>query len=193
MPDSLSLLNVNDAGHLECLTWAVYDGALLVDVWPELPGNHQWCTVLASLYKHIYRGCDDVAHCPPYTLASWDSRRGLRHFVKREGSALCGVASGEHPSPGGGPGEALDAPPGHQPKGVGAGTPTACHLTCCQGATTGDPHPPMLTPCPSWPQLSTFHPMPGPAAPVGEWPGPPLTRRTHGRMTSKPRTRLSAM
>ena len=29
---------------------------------------------------------------------------GLRHFVRREGSALCGVASGEHPGPGGGPG-----------------------------------------------------------------------------------------
>ena len=30
MPDALSLLNVNDTCHLECLTWAVYDGALLV-------------------------------------------------------------------------------------------------------------------------------------------------------------------
>ena len=30
MPDALSLLNINDARHLECLAWAVYDGALLV-------------------------------------------------------------------------------------------------------------------------------------------------------------------
>ena len=30
MPNALSLLNVNDAHHLECLAWAVYDGALLV-------------------------------------------------------------------------------------------------------------------------------------------------------------------
>ena len=29
MPDALSLLNPNDAHHLECLAWAVYDGALL--------------------------------------------------------------------------------------------------------------------------------------------------------------------
>ena len=78
MPDALSLLNVNDAHHLECLMWAVYDGALLVGKWPELPGNCQWCTVLAGLYKHIYRGCDDVAHCPPYTLASWDCQERTR-------------------------------------------------------------------------------------------------------------------
>ena len=72
MPDALSLLNVNDAHHLEHLTWAVYDGALQVGMWLELPGNCQWCTVLTGLYKHIYRGCNDAAHCPPYTLASWD-------------------------------------------------------------------------------------------------------------------------
>ena len=30
MPDSLSLVNVNDTHHLECLVWAVYDGVLLV-------------------------------------------------------------------------------------------------------------------------------------------------------------------
>ena len=72
MPDALSLLNINDTRHLECLAWAVYDGALLVGRQPELPGDRQWCTVLAGTFKHIYRGHDDVAHCPPYTLASWD-------------------------------------------------------------------------------------------------------------------------
>ena len=40
VPDALSLLNMNDVCHLECLVWAVYDGALLVGVWPELPGSH---------------------------------------------------------------------------------------------------------------------------------------------------------
>ena len=30
MPDALSLLNTNEACHLEHLAWAVYDGALLV-------------------------------------------------------------------------------------------------------------------------------------------------------------------
>ena len=167
MPDALSLLNVNNARHLKWLGWAVYDGALLVGMQPELPGNCRWCTVLAGLYKHIYRGCDDVAHCSPYTQPLGIARRGLRHFIEREGSALCGVASGEHPGPGGGPGAALDATPGHWSRGVGAGTPTAHHLTHCQGATTGDPHPPMPTPCPSWPLLSMFCPMPSPAAPVG--------------------------
>ena len=28
--------------------------------------------MLVGLYKHIYRGHNDAAHCPPYTLASWD-------------------------------------------------------------------------------------------------------------------------
>ena len=30
LPDALALLNVNDARHLECLAWAVYDGTLLM-------------------------------------------------------------------------------------------------------------------------------------------------------------------
>ena len=72
MPDALSLLNVNNAHHLKHLMWVVYDGALLVGRQPELPRNCQWCTVLVGIYKHIYRGCDDTAHCPPYTLASWN-------------------------------------------------------------------------------------------------------------------------
>ena len=72
VPDALSLLNINDARHFEHLTWAVYDRALLVGRWPELPGDCQWCTVLVGTFKHIYRGSDDAAHCPPYTLASWD-------------------------------------------------------------------------------------------------------------------------
>ena len=38
MPDALSLINLNDAHHLECLIWAVYDGALLIGSQPELPG-----------------------------------------------------------------------------------------------------------------------------------------------------------
>ena len=72
MPDALALLNMDDACHLECLTWAVYDGTLLVGPWPKLPGDHPWCTVLAGLHKHIYRGRDDAVHCLLHTLGSWD-------------------------------------------------------------------------------------------------------------------------
>ena len=171
-----------------------------------------------SMMGHCWWACDlsfqETAHGVPCWLAStrtctgaamtWPTachirwplgtaRSRLRCFIRREGLALCGVASGEHPGPGGGPGAALDTTPGHQPKGVGAGTPTACHLTCHQVATTGDPHPLMPTPCPSWAQLSTSHPMPGLAAPAGEWPRPPSMRRMSGRMTSKPRTCLSTV
>ena len=89
MPDDLSLLNVNETHHLEHLMWVVYDGALLVGTWPELPGNHQWCSVLVGLYKHIYRGCDDAAHCPLNTLASWDcqERTEALHREGKLGSA----------------------------------------------------------------------------------------------------------
>ena len=72
VPDALALINVNDVRHLECLAWAVYDGILLVGPWPELSGDHSWCTVLAGLHQHIYRGHDDAAHCPPQTLGFWD-------------------------------------------------------------------------------------------------------------------------
>ena len=73
--DTLSLINLNDACHLKPLTWSVYNGTLQVGSQPELPGDCQWCTVLASIYKHIYRGHDDAAHCRPYTLASWDCQQ----------------------------------------------------------------------------------------------------------------------
>ena len=71
MPDALALLNVEDVHHLEHLAWAVYDGVLLVGPQPKLSGNHPWCTVLAGLQQHIYRG-EDTAHCLPQTLSSWD-------------------------------------------------------------------------------------------------------------------------
>ena len=35
MPNALSLLNVNNTCHLECLAWAVYDGVLLVGWGPN--------------------------------------------------------------------------------------------------------------------------------------------------------------
>ena len=60
---------------------------------PELPGNCQLCTVLVGLYKHIYRGCDDVAHCALYMLASWDCQE--RTEVHRRGEKLGSVQSGQ--------------------------------------------------------------------------------------------------
>ena len=77
MPDALALLNMDDARHLKCLAWAVYDGVLLVGPQPKLPRDHPWCTVLAGLHKHIYRGRDDVAHCPPHMLGSWDCQEQI--------------------------------------------------------------------------------------------------------------------
>ena len=61
MPDAVPQINLNDTHHLEHLTWAMYDRALLVGSRSELPGDHQWCTVLAGIFKHIYKGHDDAA------------------------------------------------------------------------------------------------------------------------------------
>ena len=77
MPDALSLVNLKDTRHLECLTWAVYDGALLVGSHPELLGECQWCTMLAGIFKHIYKDRNEMIHCPPYTLVSWDSQERM--------------------------------------------------------------------------------------------------------------------
>ena len=40
-------------------------------------GHCWWGGNLSYLgtFKHIYRGCNDVAHCMPYTLASWDCQQ----------------------------------------------------------------------------------------------------------------------
>ena len=92
VPDALALLNVDDTHHLERLPWAVYDGALLVGAWPKLPGDRPWCTVLAGLHKHIYRGCDDVAHCPPHTLGSWDCQEQIE--VLQRGGRLSSTQGG---------------------------------------------------------------------------------------------------
>ena len=81
VPDTLALLNVDDVCHLEHLTWVVYDGALLVGPWPKLLGNCSWCTVLARLHQHIYRGHDDMAHCPPQTLGSWDCQEWIEALL----------------------------------------------------------------------------------------------------------------
>ena len=83
VPDTLALLNVEDAWHLERLAWVVYDSAILVGLRPKLLGIHAWCAVLAGLQRHIYRGHNDVAHCPPQMLGSWDHEEwveALRHM-----------------------------------------------------------------------------------------------------------------
>ena len=71
MLHAMPLVNLNDTCHLEHLALAVYNGALHVGNHPELPGECQWCTVLAGIFKHIYKGHNETAHCPPYTLVSW--------------------------------------------------------------------------------------------------------------------------
>ena len=91
VPDALALLNVDDTYHLKHLMWAVYNGTLLVDLWPELAGDHPWCMVLAGLHKHIYRSHDDTAHCPLHMLGSWDCQKWIEVLQRGVDSAPCEV------------------------------------------------------------------------------------------------------
>ena len=153
VPDAMSQINLNDTCHLKHLIWAVHDRTLLIGSQPELPGDHQLCTMLASIYKHIYRGHDDVAHCPPYTLALWDCLQRTEVLCKeqRQGAVRCGHkntprarrrsrSSSRHcsrmPSHRGWSGYSCCSPP-----------------TCCQGATVGNPFPQARTPHQSSPRL----------------------------------------
>ena len=91
----MPLVNLNDTQHPECLTWAVYDGALHVGNHPELPGECQWCTMLAGIFQHIYKGRDETAHCPPYTLASWDCQQRTDVVCEeRRQNIVCGRQDG---------------------------------------------------------------------------------------------------
>ena len=90
MLDALPLVNLKDTCHLECFAWPVYDGALLMGSHPELPGECQWCTMLAGIFKHIYKGHDKMAHCPLYTLASWDCQQRMEVACEEHRqNALC--------------------------------------------------------------------------------------------------------
>ena len=48
--------------------------------------------VLAGLYKHIYRGHDDAAHCPPHMLGSWDCQERIEALCR--GGRLSSMPSG---------------------------------------------------------------------------------------------------
>ena len=135
MPDTLPLLNLKDTHHLEHLAWAVYDGALLVGSHPELLGECQWCTVLAGIFKHIYKGHDEMTHCLLYTLASWDCQQRMEAACEERRQNAVGTM--------------MDVEPGHGDRGVAPGvilrcqakrgvpdTPMVLHPTHCHRGTT---------------------------------------------------------
>ena len=81
--------------------------------------------VLVGLYKHIYRGRDDAAHCPLHTLGSWDCQERIE-VLHRGGRLIPNkAAGGGHPRPGGGPEAALTVAPRHWPGGIAMDIPAA--------------------------------------------------------------------
>ena len=130
---------------------------LLVGLWPKLPGDCPWCTVLASLHKHIYWGRDDKAHCLPHTLGSWDCQEQIEALHR--GGGLSSTQGGHRRAsrPRRRSRSSLRCHSGtltwlipHMPlrshRRVTA--PPVCH----QGATAEPPCHQMPTPCPNWPQ-----------------------------------------
>ena len=199
VPDALALLNVNDVCHLKCLMWAVYDSILMVGLWPELLGDRSWCTVLAGLHQHIYRGCNDVAHCPPQTLGSWDCQECIEalHHV----GGLSSVQSGwrqvswpwrrsqsgsqchsQMPAWGTRDGHSHGPSP-HMPSRCRHGaTSTLCTpLRCCFSTATS--HNVCTTPKVA--SVVNILPYARSSHSSGGWPRPHSIRTRHWRMTSK--------
>ena len=144
VPNTLALLNVDDARHLECLVWAVYDGALLVGPWAKLPGDCPWCMVLAGLHKHIYRAAMmwPIAHHTRW--APGTARSGLRCCREGVDPALHEAGGHEHPGPRGGPKAACDATLRHRSRGIGRDTPKNHHAYAFKISPWSD-HTPLYT------------------------------------------------
>ena len=167
---------------------------------PELPGDHPWCTVLAGLYNHIYRGREDAAPLPTtHAQPPGTARRGLRHCIEEAGSAPCKAAERGASWPRRRSEAALNAAPDTGHHGDRDGCSRGSSPVHLQGATVEQPYPPVLLGVPLWsnliPDANTMpkllwllmsRPMPGPATPVGEWLGPPSMMKMHGMITSNP-------
>ena len=195
MPDALALLNVEDVRHLARLTWVVYDGILLVGPRPKLSGDHPWCTVLAGLQRHIYRGHDDMAHCPPQKLSSWDHERvEALHRVGSLSSAQSGrrrASRSRRRSRSGSCCRFQTAARDGQSCAMSPHTPSRCPhgvtllpcatVRCYCGAATSH----MSAPHQKWLRRSTLPPTPGPATLVKGWAGPRSIMMRHWKMISK--------
>ena len=80
--------------------------------------------VPAGLYKHIYRGCEDMAHCPPHTLASWDCQERVE--VLQRGGRLGSMWNGQQRS--------------SRPRRRSRSSSQCCSQTLAQGDRNGHSH-----------------------------------------------------
>ena len=197
MPDALALLNVQDIRHLEHLAWVVYDSILMVGPRLELSGDRPWCTVLAGLQQHIYRGRDDVAHCPPQTLGSWDCQEQIEALCRAGclSSARNRQRRASKPRRRSRSGSQCHSQMLAQGTrdGHSCGPSPHTRLRCHHGATSPPVHlrgaaavwlHPTSAPHPKWLRWSTFLPMLSPVTLVRGWPGPHSIRMRHRRMIS---------
>ena len=200
VPDALALLNTEDARHLECLAWAIYDGALLVGHGQNFlalgPGAQCWwgcsdTSIGATMTRLIVRH----RHLVPGIM-----KNGCRHCVAWAAS----VDENGHHSPVGGLEAALfnafrcqcmtDNHRLHLPT-----RPRDVHMRqhyslFLPRGVTAVPWYPMTPPLHrKWSQWSMFPPMPGPATQGKEPFWLRSTKRRCWKMTSKHSIHLFAM
>ena len=152
----------------------------------ELPGECQWSTMLADIFQHIYKSHDETAHCPPYTLVSWDCQQ--RTDVVCE-ECRQNTAHGRHDGGCRARGQGLRSGSRHRSK-----TPSQKGWT---RFTHGSPPNTLPLRYPSAgelfsPSLDTT-PMPGLAALQRVWPRPCWMMTKTGRRTFRPHTPLCTM
>ena len=73
-----TMMDVDDKAWLERLTWAMYNGVLLLGDVPPLSRQHSLDRILSSTYRLIYRGKQDSEHCPTSTISSANAKWALK-------------------------------------------------------------------------------------------------------------------
>ena len=81
--DAYPLVDLTDVDDLECLGWAVYNGVFIPGNPPT--GHHDWSCIITEMTLHlIFCGKTVGAHCPPYTVVSFNAKWAMR-FMKEQG------------------------------------------------------------------------------------------------------------
>ena len=73
------LVDLTDVDDLECLAWAMYNGIFIPGNPPRLTGHHDWSCIITGMTLHlIYHGKTMGEHCPPCTVASFNTKWATR-------------------------------------------------------------------------------------------------------------------
>ena len=83
--DAYPRVDSGDAGGLECLAWAMYNGVFMPGNKLALSGHYDWdCVVVGTLICLIFWGQTDKEHCGPATVASFNAKQATE-LVQQQG------------------------------------------------------------------------------------------------------------